>query len=80
MTGIPEIQFTYPFSKSCDVKMERAWKTGVTSYTVCLEEFQIPITYPLEPMDIYHDWIDAYEAVINNSNCSGAYWKLNTVS
>ncbi|CAK7293496.1 transcription elongation factor 1 homolog isoform 1-T3 [Lycaon pictus] len=47
MTGTLETQFTCPFcnhEKSCDVKMDRARNTGVISCTVCLEEFQTPIT------------------------------------
>ncbi|KAK9407740.1 transcription elongation factor 1 like [Crotalus adamanteus] len=65
MTGTLETQFTCPFcnhEKSCDVKMERARNTGVISCTVCLEEFQTPITYLSEPVDVYSDWIDACEA------------------
>uniref|UniRef100_A0AAV2LJ87 Transcription elongation factor 1 homolog n=1 Tax=Knipowitschia caucasica TaxID=637954 RepID=A0AAV2LJ87_KNICA len=56
--------FTCPFcnhEKSCDVKMERTRNTGVISCTVCLEEFQTPITYLSEPVDVYSDWIDACE-------------------
>uniref|UniRef100_A0A8C5VDW7 Transcription elongation factor 1 homolog n=1 Tax=Microcebus murinus TaxID=30608 RepID=A0A8C5VDW7_MICMU len=48
MTGTLETQFTCPFcnhEKSCDVKMDRARNTGVISCTVCLEEFQTPITW-----------------------------------
>ncbi|KAJ1172357.1 hypothetical protein NDU88_004204 [Pleurodeles waltl] len=48
--------------KSCDVKMDRARNTGVISCTVCLEEFQTPITYLSEAVDVYSDWIDACEA------------------
>nr|XP_051695957.1 transcription elongation factor 1 homolog [Oryctolagus cuniculus] len=65
MTGTLETQFTCPFcnhEKSCDVKMDRARNTGVISCTVCLEEFQTPITYLSEPVDVYSDWIDACEA------------------
>ncbi|TKC41217.1 hypothetical protein EI555_010546 [Monodon monoceros] len=73
MTGTLETQFTCPFcnhEKSCDVKMDRARNTGVISCTVCLEEFQTPITSALdlsgsdlsEPVDVYSDWIDACEA------------------
>uniref|UniRef100_A0A452V043 Transcription elongation factor 1 homolog n=1 Tax=Ursus maritimus TaxID=29073 RepID=A0A452V043_URSMA len=53
MTGTLETQFTCPFcnhEKSCDVKMDRARNTGVISCTVCLEEFQTPITYLSEPV------------------------------
>lgn len=60
-----ETQFTCPFcnhAKSCDVKMDRARKTGLISCTVCLEEFQTPITNLSEPVDVYSDWIDACEA------------------
>ncbi|RMB93803.1 hypothetical protein DUI87_29795 [Hirundo rustica rustica] len=75
MTGTLETQFTCPFcnhEKSCDVKMDRARNTGVISCTVCLEEFQTPITFRVgaltappdlsEPVDVYSDWIDACEA------------------
>ncbi|XP_071656698.1 transcription elongation factor 1 homolog isoform X1 [Patagioenas fasciata] len=79
VTGTLETQFTCPFcnhEKSCDVKMDRARNTGVISCTVCLEEFQTPITcilngtpdprdpipYLSEPVDVYSDWIDACEA------------------
>ncbi|KAK6469032.1 mRNAion elongation factor 1-like protein isoform X5 [Huso huso] len=65
MTGNLDTQFTCPFcnhEKSCDVKMERTRNTGVISCTVCLEEFQTPITYLSEPVDVYSDWIDACEA------------------
>ncbi|CAM4337235.1 unnamed protein product [Leuciscus chuanchicus] len=47
MTGNLDTQFTCPFcnhEKSCDVKMERSRNTGIISCTVCLEEFQTPIT------------------------------------
>ncbi|KAG9264520.1 hypothetical protein AMEX_G22797 [Astyanax mexicanus] len=65
MTGNLDTQFTCPFcnhEKSCDVKMERSRNTGIISCTVCLEEFQTPITYLSEPVDVYSDWIDACEA------------------
>uniref|UniRef100_A0A3B5AP05 Transcription elongation factor 1 homolog n=1 Tax=Stegastes partitus TaxID=144197 RepID=A0A3B5AP05_9TELE len=47
MTGNLDTQFTCPFcnhEKSCDVKMERTRNTGIISCSVCLEEFQTPIT------------------------------------
>uniref|UniRef100_A0A4W5Q040 Transcription elongation factor 1 homolog n=1 Tax=Hucho hucho TaxID=62062 RepID=A0A4W5Q040_9TELE len=47
LTGNLDTQFTCPFcnhEKSCDVKMERTRNTGIISCTVCLEEFQTPIT------------------------------------
>nr|XP_003216865.3 PREDICTED: transcription elongation factor 1 homolog [Anolis carolinensis] len=72
MTGTLETQFTCPFcnhEKSCDVKMDRARNTGVISCTVCLEEFQTPITYLSEPVDVYSDWIDAWggsQSVVTN--------------
>uniref|UniRef100_A0A3P8W452 Transcription elongation factor 1 homolog n=1 Tax=Cynoglossus semilaevis TaxID=244447 RepID=A0A3P8W452_CYNSE len=47
MTGDLDTQFTCPFcnhEKACDVKMERSRNTGIISCTVCLEEFQTPIT------------------------------------
>ncbi|KAL7850675.1 hypothetical protein SRHO_G00200240 [Serrasalmus rhombeus] len=65
MTGNLDTQFTCPFcnhEKSCDVKMERSRNTGIISCSVCLEEFQTPITYLSEPVDVYSDWIDACEA------------------
>uniref|UniRef100_A0A7N6BHP0 Transcription elongation factor 1 homolog n=1 Tax=Anabas testudineus TaxID=64144 RepID=A0A7N6BHP0_ANATE len=65
MTGNLDTQFTCPFcnhEKSCDVKMERTCNTGIISCSVCLEEFQTPITYLSEPVDVYSDWIDACEA------------------
>ncbi|XP_060921317.1 transcription elongation factor 1 homolog [Labrus mixtus] len=65
MTGNLDVQFTCPFcnhEKSCDVKMERTRNTGIISCSVCLEEFQTPITYLSEPVDVYSDWIDACEA------------------
>ncbi|XP_051940659.1 transcription elongation factor 1 homolog [Hippocampus zosterae] len=65
ITGDLDTQFTCPFcnhEKSCDVKMERTRNTGIISCTVCLEEFQTPITYLSEPVDVYSDWIDACES------------------
>ncbi|KAK9535618.1 hypothetical protein VZT92_007990 [Zoarces viviparus] len=65
MTGNLDVQFTCPFcnhEKSCDVKMERTRNTGIISCSVCLEEFQTPITYLSEPVDVYSDWIDACES------------------
>ncbi|KAL6029919.1 hypothetical protein STEG23_038304 [Scotinomys teguina] len=65
MTGTLETQFTCPFcnhEKSCDVKMDRARNTGVISHTVCLEEFQTPITYLSELVDVFSDWIATCEA------------------
>uniref|UniRef100_A0A8C4WU48 Transcription elongation factor 1 homolog n=1 Tax=Eptatretus burgeri TaxID=7764 RepID=A0A8C4WU48_EPTBU len=47
MIGTLETQFTCPFcnhERSCDVKMDRERNTGVISCSVCLEEFQTPIT------------------------------------
>ncbi|XP_056265421.1 transcription elongation factor 1 homolog [Pseudoliparis swirei] len=64
LTGDLDSQFTCPFcnhEKSCDVKMERTRNTGIISCAVCLEEFQTPITYLSEPVDVYSDWIDACE-------------------
>ncbi|KAL2086647.1 hypothetical protein ACEWY4_017706 [Coilia grayii] len=64
LTGDLDTQFTCPFcnhEKSCDVKMERSRNTGIISCSVCLEEFQTPITYLSEPVDVYSDWIDACE-------------------
>uniref|UniRef100_A0A8C6YKW8 Transcription elongation factor 1 homolog n=1 Tax=Nothoprocta perdicaria TaxID=30464 RepID=A0A8C6YKW8_NOTPE len=43
-------------------RRDRARNTGVIACTVCLEEFQTPITYLSEPVDVYSDWIDACEA------------------
>ncbi|CAM9794176.1 transcription elongation factor 1 homolog [Petromyzon marinus] len=65
MVGTLATQFTCPFcnhERSCDVKMDRERNTGVISCTVCLEEFQTPITYLSEAVDVYSDWIDACEA------------------
>ncbi|CAB1458647.1 unnamed protein product [Pleuronectes platessa] len=65
LTGDLDNQFTCPFcnhEKSCDVKLERSRNTGIISCTVCLEEFQTPITYLSEAVDVYSDWIDACEA------------------
>uniref|UniRef100_A0A8C9HIY5 Transcription elongation factor 1 homolog n=1 Tax=Piliocolobus tephrosceles TaxID=591936 RepID=A0A8C9HIY5_9PRIM len=56
MTGTLETQFTCPFcnhEKSCDVKMDRARNTGVISCTVCLEEFQTPITCILRNLGFF---------------------------
>uniref|UniRef100_A0A8I3MZ12 Transcription elongation factor 1 homolog n=2 Tax=Canis lupus familiaris TaxID=9615 RepID=A0A8I3MZ12_CANLF len=63
MTGTLETQFTCPFcnhEKSCDVKMDRARNTGVISCTVCLEEFQTPITSP--PRSLCPDILDKAKA------------------
>uniref|UniRef100_A0A8D2DJ21 Transcription elongation factor 1 homolog n=1 Tax=Sciurus vulgaris TaxID=55149 RepID=A0A8D2DJ21_SCIVU len=65
MTGTLETLVTCPFcnhEKSCDVKMDCDHNTRVISCTVCLEEFQTPITYLSEPVDMYCDWIHACEA------------------
>ncbi|KAG5278546.1 hypothetical protein AALO_G00100140 [Alosa alosa] len=65
LTGDLDTQFTCPFcnhEKACDVKMERSRNTGIISCSVCLEEFQTPITYLSEAVDVYSDWIDACEA------------------
>uniref|UniRef100_A0A2I3GML0 Transcription elongation factor 1 homolog n=1 Tax=Nomascus leucogenys TaxID=61853 RepID=A0A2I3GML0_NOMLE len=59
MTGTLETQFTCPFcnhEKSCDVKMDRARNTGVISCTVCLEEFQTPITSSAHPLLSVMSW------------------------
>ncbi|CAO2642889.1 Transcription elongation factor 1 homolog [Lemmus lemmus] len=66
MTSTLDTQFSCPFcnhEKSCDVKMDRARKTGIISCTKCLEEFRTCITNLSEPVDVYSDWIDACEAV-----------------
>uniref|UniRef100_A0A3Q2QK63 Transcription elongation factor 1 homolog n=1 Tax=Fundulus heteroclitus TaxID=8078 RepID=A0A3Q2QK63_FUNHE len=66
MTGDLETQFTCPFcnhEKSCDVKMERSRNTGVISCSVCLEEFQTPITCIL-----CTKWIMAHFASKRNTN------------
>uniref|UniRef100_A0A2K5JL15 Transcription elongation factor 1 homolog n=1 Tax=Colobus angolensis palliatus TaxID=336983 RepID=A0A2K5JL15_COLAP len=60
MTGTLETQFTCPFcnhEKSCDVKMDRARNTGVISCTVCLEEFQTPITSSAHPLLSVMSWV-----------------------
>uniref|UniRef100_A0A452Q7L6 Transcription elongation factor 1 homolog n=1 Tax=Ursus americanus TaxID=9643 RepID=A0A452Q7L6_URSAM len=68
MTGTLETQFTCPFcnhEKSCDGDRHpetQAPLLTIISCTVCLEEFQTPITYLSEPVDVYSDWIDACEA------------------
>ncbi|KAM9091881.1 transcription elongation factor 1 homolog [Megaptera novaeangliae] len=65
MTGSLDVEFTCPFcnhEKSCDMKMDQARNTGVISCTMCLEEFQTPITYLSEPVDVYSDLIDSCEA------------------
>lgn len=65
-TGPLDTEFDCPFcnhQKSCDVKMDRARKTGLISCAACLEEFQTPITHLSDPVDVYCDWIDACEAV-----------------
>lgn len=75
LTGNLDTQFTCPFcnhEKSCDVKMERTRNTGIISCTVCLEEFQTPITYLSEPVDVYSDWIDACEAANQQPRLTGA--------
>ncbi|KAI3360196.1 hypothetical protein L3Q82_014503 [Scortum barcoo] len=48
-----------PVMSKCE---ERTRNTGIISCSVCLEEFQTPITYLSEPVDVYSDWIDACEA------------------
>lgn len=44
------------------VKMDRERNVGFVSCRVCLEDFQSPINYLSEPVDVYSDWIDACEA------------------
>uniref|UniRef100_A0A8P4K0M1 Transcription elongation factor 1 homolog n=1 Tax=Dicentrarchus labrax TaxID=13489 RepID=A0A8P4K0M1_DICLA len=61
MTGNLDVQFTCPFcnhEKSCDVKMERTRNTGIISCSVCLEEFQTPITcILLTNKRLQHHWM-----------------------
>ncbi|XP_047122331.1 transcription elongation factor 1 homolog [Hydra vulgaris] len=62
--GTLENQFNCPFcnhEKSCDVKMDKQRNVGHISCRVCLEDFQTPITYLSEPVDVFGDWIDACE-------------------
>ncbi|XP_053706863.1 transcription elongation factor 1 homolog isoform X1 [Synchiropus splendidus] len=65
MTGNLDTQFTCPFcnhEKSCDVKMERTRNTGIISCSVCLEEFQTPITCIL-PLRVTFPLCEAEESV-----------------
>ncbi|VDD94329.1 unnamed protein product [Enterobius vermicularis] len=59
-----ETQFNCPFCNHehvCEVKMDRERNVGFISCRVCLEDFQTPINYLSEPIDVYSDWIDACE-------------------
>ena len=59
-----DTKFTCPFCNyynSCEVRMERTQNMGVIMCTVCLEEYQTPITYLSEPVDVFSEWIDACE-------------------
>lgn len=63
--GTLENQFNCPFcnhEKSCDVQMDKTRNVGHISCRVCSEDFQTPITYLSEPVDVFGDWIDACEA------------------
>ncbi|XP_019645798.1 PREDICTED: transcription elongation factor 1 homolog isoform X2 [Branchiostoma belcheri] len=60
-----ETQFTCPFcnhEKACEVKMDRTRNVGTVTCRVCLEDFQTPINYLSEAVDVYSDWIDACES------------------
>ncbi|XGW07941.1 hypothetical protein V3C99_010788, partial [Haemonchus contortus] len=60
-----ETQFNCPFcnhERVCEVKMDRERNVGFISCRVCSEDFQTPINYLSEPIDVYSDWIDACEA------------------
>ena len=57
--------FDCPFcnhEKSCDVELHKEKNVGLVTCRVCLEDFQTPITYLSEKVDVYSDWIDACEA------------------
>ncbi|CAI8012861.1 Transcription elongation factor 1 homolog [Geodia barretti] len=65
MTGPLDTQFTCPFcnhEKSCEVKLDRQRNTGLITCRVCLEDFQTPINYLSEAVDVYSDWVDACES------------------
>ncbi|KJH49782.1 putative zinc binding domain DUF701 [Dictyocaulus viviparus] len=71
-----ETQFNCPFcnhERVCEVKMtnnariresfrDRERNVGFISCRVCSEDFQTPINYLSEPIDVYSDWIDACES------------------
>ncbi|EYB99056.1 hypothetical protein Y032_0125g1264 [Ancylostoma ceylanicum] len=60
-----ETQFNCPFcnhERVCEVKMDRERNVGLIWCRVCSEDFQTPINYLSEPIDVYSDWIDACES------------------
>jgi len=58
--------FTCPFcnhERSCEVTLDMERNTGRVACRVCCEEFQCPIHYLSEAVDVYNEWIDACESV-----------------
>lgn len=56
--------FNCPFcnhEKSCEVKLDRTKNIGFIQCNVCMEDFQVPINYLSEAIDVYGEWIDACE-------------------
>ncbi|XP_019645797.1 transcription elongation factor 1 homolog isoform X1 [Branchiostoma floridae] len=65
MTEPLQIVFPCPFcnhEKSCEVNLDRTRNVGTVTCRVCLEDFQTPINYLSEAVDVYSDWIDACES------------------
>ena len=61
-----QTDFDCPFcnhEKSCEVVMNKALRTATITCRKCLEDFVTAISYLTEPIDVYSEWIDAYEAV-----------------
>nr|VZI15768.1 unnamed protein product [Spirometra erinaceieuropaei] len=57
-------QFNCPFcnhERSCEVEMNRDRGTGYVQCRICLEDYQCPVNYLSQEIDVYNDWIDECE-------------------
>mmetsp|Transcript_13499 Transcript_13499/g.23173 ORF Transcript_13499/g.23173 Transcript_13499/m.23173 type:complete len:85 (+) Transcript_13499:47-301(+) len=60
---LPKV-FDCPFcnhASSVESKLDLERKVGTVTCRICSENFQMPITYLTEPIDIYTEWLDECE-------------------
>ncbi|KAJ8965276.1 hypothetical protein NQ314_004239 [Rhamnusium bicolor] len=61
-----DIRFNCPIchhEKSCAVNMDKGRNTAQIRCNACLKDFQTTIDLLSEPIDVYEDWIFAWESV-----------------
>lgn len=67
---VPKV-FDCPFcnhENSVECKLDHKTAIGVVHCRVCAANYQTQITYLMEPVDVYADWIDECERTNKNDN------------